>query len=82
MMLRGIILCVLALLASPMVGAVEGAEGKLKGYMFGDYYYVASGADEKENGFRFRRIYLTYGLKWDDQFSGRLRLETKDAGFG
>ena len=60
----------------------DGAEGKLKGYMFGDYYYVASGADKKENGFLFRRIYLTYDLKWDDEFSGRLRLETKDAGFG
>ena len=64
---------------SPNAGA---AEGKLKGYMFGDYYYVAGGPDKKENGFRFRRIYLTYNMKWDDVFSGRLRLEAKDAGFG
>ena len=62
--------------------SVDGAEGKLKGYMFGDYYYVASGADKKENGFKFRRIYLTYNVTWDDAFSGRLRLEAKDAGFG
>jgi hypothetical protein len=62
--------------------SADGAEGTLKGYMFGDYYYVASGADEKENGFKFRRIYFTYNVKWDDAFSGRFRLEAKDAGFG
>ncbi|MDA0746447.1 MAG: hypothetical protein O2954_08000 [bacterium] len=58
------------------------AENSLKGYMFGDYYYVASGANKKQNGFQFRRIYVTYDLKWNDQFSGRLRFEAKDGGFG
>ena len=67
------------------LGAMEtaqAAEGKLKGYMFGDYYYIVSGMDEKQNAFQFRRIYFTYDQKWDDRFSGRLRTEANDAGFG
>ncbi|MBT5830209.1 MAG: hypothetical protein HOH77_08440, partial [Candidatus Latescibacteria bacterium] len=40
-------------------GASEAAESKLKGVAFADYYYFASGAKKKENGFQFRRIYLT-----------------------
>jgi hypothetical protein len=72
-----------SLLAALALSSDSGAaEGKLKGYMFGDYYYIASGAEEKQNGFQFRRIYLTYNMKWDDAYSGRLRLEAKDAGFG
>ena len=70
------------LACSALAGLAEGAEGELKGLMFGDYYYIASGANKKENGFQFRRIYLTYDPKWNDHFSGRLRLEAKDAGFG
>ena len=53
-----------------------------KGYMFGDYYYVASGADKKQNGFQFRRIYLTFDKKLRHKFTGRFRLEASDAGFG
>ena len=60
----------------------EGAEIELKGVMFADYYYVTSGSWERENGFRFRRIYLTYDLRWDDRFSGRVRLEANGPGFG
>ena len=70
------------LVCSRLAGLAEGAEGKLTGLMFGDYYYVVSGTEKEQNGFRFRRVYLTYDLKWDEQFSGRLRLEAKDAGFG
>jgi len=66
-------------MASVPTGA---ADGKLGGCMFADYYYVASGTAEKQNGFLFRRIYLTYSLKWDEHFSGRVRLEANDAGFG
>ena len=61
---------------------IQGAESKLKGLTFFDYYYIVSGPDKKENGFRFRRVYLTYDLKWNDDYSGRVRLEAKDAGFG
>ena len=65
-----------------MSGQGETAESKLKGVMYSDYYYIASGAGKEQNGFQFRRIYLTYDLKWNDEFSGRVRLESKDAGFG
>jgi hypothetical protein len=58
------------------------AEGKLKGYMFGDYYFNASGPNEKRNAFQIRRIYFTYDTQWDDHFSGRLRFESSDPGFG
>ncbi|HAA78471.1 TPA: hypothetical protein DCE37_25505 [Candidatus Latescibacteria bacterium] len=58
------------------------ADVKMKGYAFGDYYYVASGASEEQNGFQFRRIYLTFDKKWDSTWSGRFRLEANDAGFG
>ena len=63
-------------------GRGEAAESKLKGVMFADYYYNASGADKEQNGFQFRRVYLTFDLKWNDEFSGRVRLESKDGGFG
>jgi hypothetical protein len=64
------------------VTAAQAAEGKIKGYMFGDYYYKVSGPAEKRNAFEIRRIYFTYDMKWDERFSGRLRTEAKDAGFG
>ena len=65
-----------------VAGPSLGAEGKIKGYMFGDYYYNASGPAEKENAFEFRRIYFTYDIKWNERFSGRLRTEAKGGGFG
>jgi hypothetical protein len=58
------------------------AEGKISGYMFGDYYYHVSGPAEKQNGFQFRRVYFTHDAKWSDKVSGRFRLEANDAGFG
>jgi len=79
---RGVVIGLIVLAGMTSWRNAESATGSLGGYMFGDYYYVISGEDEKQNGFLFRRIYLTYNLKWDDHFSGRLRLETSDAGFG
>lgn len=73
---------VLALGVVALHGRGDAAESKLKGVAFADYYYFASGANKKQNGFQFRRIYLTYDLKWDDTFSGRVRLEAADKGFG
>ncbi|MCH8873234.1 hypothetical protein IH824_10785 [candidate division KSB1 bacterium] len=58
-------------------------QGKIKGYMFGDYYYVLKNHDssiEGSNGFWFRRIYLTYDHTLDDEFSVRLRLEMNSPG--
>ena len=63
--------------------------GTIKGYMFGDYYYVASlhldgnaidaETTEKDyegsNGFQFRRIYMTYNKDYENDWSTRLRLE-------
>ena len=70
------------------VFAAQAAEGKLKGLMFGDYYYVLA-ADEadakqphKRNAFRFRRVYFTYQKGIATDFAVRFRLEAKDAGFG
>ena len=60
--------------------------GKVSGYMFGDYYYVAAADDaagtEKRNGTQFRRIYFTYDRDLDGDYSTRFRLEMKDAGYG
>ncbi len=57
--------------------------GKISGYMFGDYYYVAANHKaeiEDMNGFWFRRIYLTYDQKLDDGLSVRLRTEMSNPG--
>lgn len=72
----GILLC----LGFVLAGRGEAVDTELKGVMFADYYIV-SGNGEEENGFRFRRIYLTHDLRWNDAFSGRVRLEARDAGF-
>lgn len=56
---------------------------KISGLMFGDYYWVAADhreALEDQNGFWFRRIYLTYDQKFSDAFSMRLRLEMNSPG--
>ena len=69
------------------VFTAQAQEVKVKGLMFGDYYYVLA-ADEadtkyspKRNAFQFRRLYLTYQSDIATDFAIRLRLEAKDAGF-
>jgi len=59
------------------------AQGKISGYMFGDYYYVAANHNkdmEGKNGFWFRRIYLTYDHGLNEGFSVRFRIEMNSAG--
>jgi len=59
------------------------ADGKLKGYMFSDYYYVAQHHDsdiEGRHGLWFRRIYFTYDNKLADNLKIRLRLEMASPG--
>ena len=69
------------------VFAAQAQEGKVKGLMFGDYYYVFAAAEAdtkhtpKRNAFQFRRLYLTYQSDIATDFAIRLRLEAKDAGF-
>lgn len=80
-----LLLCAAWLLSTT---AANAEDGKIKGYMFGDYYAVLAADDaesklpEKRNAFQFRRIYFTYEKSLADDFSVRYRLEAKDAGFG
>ena len=69
------------------VFTAQAQEVKVKGLMFGDYYYVLA-ADEadtkyspKRNAFQFRRLYLTYQSDIATDFAIRLRFEARDAGF-
>jgi hypothetical protein len=71
----------------PSVGQAQfkPGSGELKGYMIGEYYYIANHhtGNFKENddgiqgrhGFWFRRIYLTYNNKLSDTVKMRLRME-------
>lgn len=78
---------VAAILIIPALRA-DAADGKLSGVMFADYYSVlsADGAEvklpEKQNAFRFRRVYFTYDRPTSDRFDVRVRFEANDAGFG
>jgi len=59
------------------------AEGKFSGLMFGDYYYAVQHHDaavENNNGFWFRRIYLTYDNTLTDRIAMRFRLEMNSPG--
>ncbi|RMF56553.1 MAG: hypothetical protein D6743_20110, partial [Calditrichaeota bacterium] len=57
--------------------------GKISGYMFGDYYYVAANHNksiEDANGFWLRRIYFTYDRNLSKAFAVRLRWEMSSPG--
>ena len=82
MLLKWAIRGSVAVLSFGLFGPAEGAEGKITGVAFGDYYFVATGANKNENGCKYRRIYLTYDLEWNDRWSGRVRYEANDSGFG
>ncbi|MFQ5641044.1 MAG: hypothetical protein ACE5IR_23955 [bacterium] len=65
-----------------LVGSIF-AQGKISGYMFGDYYYMAGNHNEDlegANGFWMRRIYVTYDKGLSDAFSMRFRIEMNSAG--
>jgi hypothetical protein len=60
-----------------------GEKGSLSGRVYSDYYWFAQHHDpeiEGNNGFWFRRIYLTYERSISDHFSSRLRLEMNSSG--
>ncbi len=72
----------IVLVALTVTGLFAG-DGKLSGYMFGDYYYVAKNHDpevEDKNGFWFRRIYFTYDNKLSEEWSVRFRMEMNSPG--
>jgi hypothetical protein len=55
-------------------------EGKISGYIFGDYFYEFSHPNAttdalNRNGFQFRRAYFTYDRNLSERFSTRFRLE-------
>jgi hypothetical protein len=62
-------------------------EGKISGYIFGDYFYEFSHPDAttealKRNGFQFRRAYFTYDRELSEKFAVRFRLEMNSPDFG
>lgn len=66
-----------------LTSGVYSQSAKISGYMFGDYYYVASNHNETledKNGFWFRRIYFTYDHALSEDFDIRFRLESNSAG--
>ncbi len=61
-----------------MIGQSVQAQITLKGRAYVDYQYILASPDsdeEGENGFEYRRLYLTSNYKISDTFSGRARLE-------
>ena len=64
-----------------LLGAED--KGTLSGYMISDYYAVFQNHDakaDKQHGFWFRRIYLSYDRKLDEKFAVRLRFEMNSPG--
>lgn len=77
----------LALLLTVMCPVASTAQtssgGEFSGLVYSDYYWVAAhhrSELEGANGFRFRRIYLTYDHRFDARWSSRLRLEMDQPG--
>ena len=85
-MRRIALLCPLILLlaVSTAFGQISiGEKSKVKGVAFGDFYWIPQNHNsdlQGENGFWFRRIYLTFETKISDSFSSRLRLEMNSEG--
>jgi len=76
---------ILVLVAFAMLFRVDSASAqdkvKLSGVIFSDYSYVLSspnGESDGENGFDFRRVYLTADFKLSESFDGRVRFEGSD----
>lgn len=78
------LLCLLLLCSTSIRAQVSvGEKGTLKGKVYSDYYWVANHHNpniEGENGFWFRRIYLTYDYRISESFSGRFRIESDNPG--
>ncbi len=62
-------------------------DGRISGYLFGDYFYELSHPDTaidalNRNGFQFRRVYFTYDRDLSEKFSVRFRLEMNSPALG
>jgi hypothetical protein len=69
-------------LAATAMPAMAG-EGKFSAMVFGDAYWMAANHDstiEDMNGLWIRRFNLTWDQKFDDTWSGRMRLEATQPG--
>jgi len=70
-----------SLLVSVLMSSLSFAgTSKIKGYMFGDYFYNVANNDVSEenyNGFQFRRIYFTFENNLNDDIKVRFRLEAE-----
>ncbi|NNF03979.1 MAG: hypothetical protein HKN17_05895, partial [Rhodothermales bacterium] len=67
-----------AFLLFPAVPALGQTEFAFSGEFFGDYAYVFSSPVEQregDNGFGYRRLYLTTDFTMSERFDGRGRLE-------
>jgi len=76
-----LLLCIFS--TESMAQVSVGEKGTLSGKVYSDYYWMAQHHDpdiEGQNGFWFRRIYLTYERQFSDEFSSRLRFEAASAG--
>ncbi|SHG58009.1 hypothetical protein SAMN05443144_1363 [Fodinibius roseus] len=84
MKLKAFLLLILCSLAISAVAQVKiGDKGEISGLAYSDYYWITSNHNESlegNNGFWFRRIYLTYDHEVSQSFSTRLRLEMNGEG--
>jgi hypothetical protein len=79
-----VVLCLLFLMM--VCTKLAAQDGKISGYMFGDYFYELSHPDaatdeQDRNGFQFRRIYFTYDRDLSERFAVRFRLEMNSPDF-
>ncbi len=76
------VLVVVALFAHLSLTTVSAQDSvQLSGTIFSDYSYTVTspnGDMDGENGFGFRRVYLTADYKMSESFSGRVRFEGAD----
>ena len=69
------------------ISSLGAQEGRISGYVFGDYFYEFSHPDSAtevldRNAFQFRRVYITYDRNLSETFAVRLRLEMNSPDFG
>jgi len=79
--LKWMLLYPLLMIVTSKMGYAE--QGKISGFMFGDYYYVAANHNqdlEDKNGLWLRRIYVTYDQGLNEDFAVRFRMEMSSAG--
>lgn len=85
-MKRTVLLCLIFLFLFADISVSQvllGDKGSISGRVYTDYYWMAQHHDpdiEGENGFWFRRIYMTYNRNLDNGFSSRLRLAMSSSG--